>query len=404
MATITNLSESKRKILERHVERIKSSTNLDTFKSMYAKMKLTFGEENIQIKRIDEEYCMETITAIGWTASVMHTARDDQFESALNSNCSKYELIIKFPQVTITNGRRKTVIHDLFVKMRAHPKGTLVSTLEGVVATYTKAHALGCYMHSHLAAQDVRRRTPVFGTFCLGEGEITQVLTLLAQRYNEINFAMLCIHIRNFVEWESLDGVPHVKLENIPNMNSTPAVAPNLSLPIANSKANALMVRFKALAISEARKKVVLSADDVSIIAEPTDELSVWAAGLMDSYPQLFGEDTYSILSYLAYKGPKGEYLAANTPSPAGDVRPATGTILRFRGEDIKTKIIDNDLNLKSTKYANPQIIEQFCSRLSEELTAAAIDYAEAGDNDTCNNNGQAASTNPDPVQQNTPA
>ena len=53
-------------------------------------------------------------------------------------------------------------------------------------------------------------------TPCTGRGPINSTLSTLAIGYDEAIWQLLCLELDRYVRVESIDGVPHYRLENIP--------------------------------------------------------------------------------------------------------------------------------------------------------------------------------------------
>lgn len=70
-------------------------------------------------------------------------------------------------------------------------------------------------MHSHVSSIP-RNNFENFQTPCTGRGPINSSLSTLAIGYDEAIWQLLCLELDRYVRVESIDGVPHHRLENIP--------------------------------------------------------------------------------------------------------------------------------------------------------------------------------------------
>jgi hypothetical protein len=169
--------------IRRKLADIAVATNMDAFKSMKKKLVLTFGESNVQIVRLDEEEIERRLADSGHRPPTLRQIDISAFKQIVDLSSALYFITIRLPEVKVSNSRGESItIRDMFVRLRVRPDGTLVSRVEGLVASYTKRQALARYQHSHLhALPDELRSKPFFDNFCLGTGPINQVLALLAR-------------------------------------------------------------------------------------------------------------------------------------------------------------------------------------------------------------------------------
>lgn len=402
MAQMIKLPERKQQMVEVALTKLLEKTNMEVYRSMKKKLIMTFGEENVQIAKIDEEVVHRRLRDMGYNDVNVHSIDDVRFQGSVNQVTSVYHIIIRVPEFVIKNSRgNSTTIRDMFVRLQVLPDGRIAYTgLEGMVTTFTKAQARMGYMHSHLVpTHQGLHSIPSFGGFCTGQGPIGQVLALLQNKYDDVNFQMLCLHIKNFLEWESLEGTPHCRMGDI-NETMTSAPAAIYVLPASTVSTISEMMRkaFYQLDPEQSRKMVSISSDEYEIHVEPTEELEKWVGDMIvakstDLIRLSIGPDTL-----LVVKDKAGNYF--RYVNHGGNINVTKQTVLNFRGEDIKIKIVDNEENLKSTKYGNPKIIEQLCFRIAADLTRTALDYAPAGDNNSSENKRETTDANNDPVRQ----
>ena len=126
-----------------------------------------------------------------------------------------------FDEITIKNSRNKShIIKDLFVKISFYKNSMdqyeLMSGLSGYRTFITQNEANIGYCHSHLSSG---------GNFCLGSGPLDKFMSkhayslLLKKEYID-TFDEMLLMIFQYVRWESLEGTPYKKLENIVKINS----------------------------------------------------------------------------------------------------------------------------------------------------------------------------------------
>jgi hypothetical protein len=124
---------------------------------------------------------------------------------------------IKFKKFEITNssGHKHTIL-DFYVRfgVKVNDEGLprLNKNLQGQRETFELKEMLSNYAHSHLPgiSEDFR-------TFCFGEAStpINMIQVELQSSPSWIVFEMFLHQIKPFIEWESLEGVPHVRMNSI---------------------------------------------------------------------------------------------------------------------------------------------------------------------------------------------
>lgn len=71
------------------------------------------------------------------------------------------------------------------------------------------------YAHSHLLSINFTNYKLEYKGFCLGSGEIRFLFSKLSSEFNSQTYKMILFHLKGYLEWESLEGVPYVKLEDL---------------------------------------------------------------------------------------------------------------------------------------------------------------------------------------------
>lgn len=130
-----------------------------------------------------------------------------------DSDSANQELIIKFPELTLFNsiGSQHT-IKDLFIKIKASSVG-IINTLYGTRTTFNLKELSSNYIHSHLHPDAING----FSNFCMGTSELGMYM---AEKSNtpdlsEDEFEYLLHIINNYLTWESLEGGPYKKIDDI---------------------------------------------------------------------------------------------------------------------------------------------------------------------------------------------
>ena len=135
--------------------------------------------------------------------------------------------IMRMKEFTIKNSSGHThLIRELLVKIPITydhiEKVFRVENPEGIRTVFTTHEIYNEYIHSHLPSgfkpEDFYHvggtdfRHP-YKKFCLGKGEILDIISDLQQSdFDCETFQLLIYHIQTMVKWESLEGLPHIKM------------------------------------------------------------------------------------------------------------------------------------------------------------------------------------------------
>ena len=178
---------------------------------------------------VDSSNATAFATQMDSMITVLNRVYEDRWDFHLNpvfndSKFSFYEIYVQihYPEIIIINSENRThTIKDLIVTfmLRNNGDGQIVPyDLRGTRATMSYDEWFIGYRHSHLTGNKPNSFEDVFypGEFCTGSGEINDVMAILWEEgYVEEQFEMFLFTINSFVEWESLEGVPHVRMERI---------------------------------------------------------------------------------------------------------------------------------------------------------------------------------------------
>ena len=146
-----------------------------------------------------------------------------------NTGTSVY---IWFPKETISNSKgQKHTIYDLYIKINF--VNSRFVDMHTIRTSFTLAELHSGYSHSHSPSRpyahtgDTVSRYAEERSCCLGTGPLNQLLG----EYIDSNIIMsLCIYIEKWVRWESLEGGPYIRMEQIGNIGLKTTSLPQ-SLP-----------------------------------------------------------------------------------------------------------------------------------------------------------------------------
>lgn len=132
----------------------------------------------------------------------------------LITNMPTADILIKFPEVTVTNEVDRSInIQDLYVKIKVK-RNKIYETFKMVRTTYDIIQWVSSYSHSHIPRLD-NIEVPHWTTPCLGQGPLNSTVRTLKERYDEEILGLFCFELSKYVTVESLEGVPYIRLESV---------------------------------------------------------------------------------------------------------------------------------------------------------------------------------------------
>lgn len=165
------------------------------------------------IKILDEVY-------IGKWSMDIDVKRFDNLYNLRNCR-SKIELyispVILYENITIKNSQKKSLnIKNIFVKIPLNLNiGKLhFNGIQGRRGSLSYNEYSQTYFHSHLPK--FKKEEPLmYQSFCTGSGEINFMTSKLNNEYTDSMFKTLLFHLQGYLEWESLEGRPHISLNDL---------------------------------------------------------------------------------------------------------------------------------------------------------------------------------------------
>lgn len=153
---------------------------------------------------------------------------EDHYDIVFNFNSDStigYTLILKHDNITITNSiEQSRFIGTIFTYLHGVVKDDgsilIVPMMRGTRTTYRYKDIVSGYVHSHLP----RDAGTEFSRFCLGHdndifsGLYANRVVYSGSTYltmNDLELEGLILAIQDYVQWESLEGGPHHKLEEV---------------------------------------------------------------------------------------------------------------------------------------------------------------------------------------------
>lgn len=130
------------------------------------------------------------------------------------------KIIIKFPQITITNSRNEShEIKDLYVVLpiiiNVNDK-LIIGRPSGTRGTVSFAEKQSSYAHSHLNSINFLLNQYTTPLFCLGSGPLVDIFNRIEDTGMSMeDFEAILVFLDDFVRWESIEGVPYKYIKDI---------------------------------------------------------------------------------------------------------------------------------------------------------------------------------------------
>lgn len=200
------------------------------------------------------DYILSTVTSEN-ILTVLGRVTWDRFYDFLSQ--FQYQIVVHFPEVTITNENNKSIIiQDLYAKVCINGLGNLCSGPLFNRATYPYVQLVRGYMHSHINGIVTDDR---FTSSCLGSGPINRTINSLRLECEEGLWKLYCIELEKYVHVESLHGGPYHRLENVTGSNTTkvsPEIRMYTSFPINNDAGlREFLINFTSILIASPELK-----------------------------------------------------------------------------------------------------------------------------------------------------
>src|SRR5260221_2141765 len=324
------LGIANKKVLEDYIEELQSDDIISSLKVMKEIMNKSFGEENNQIIQPSIESIREQFTLMGHYDGFISDNNPEALKSALNNYRVGYQVIIYFPELKITNSKKLShIIKDLYVQFIVGKDARMSSHIYGIRTSITRDEYFSNYIHSHLPGVDFTNLR--FTMFCTGSGEINQVIALLSSKFDEINFTLVCLHLKNYVIWESLEGNPYRNMSNIGLSGTTGSIGITQIIKVVSILNSALFNDCN----KPLEKMFKFTINNSSVIVSSTDDFEKWAANyIMKVDKDQIDRYKPDNIWLLCRKDDTGQYFPATINRHTQRITHQTTPILKFKGQD----------------------------------------------------------------------
>ena len=135
-----------------------------------------------------------------------------------------YYIVIYFPKIDVTSEANAVeTIYDVYFrfKISIYTANTIsIENLGITKSTYTYSQYKSGYLWSHTPSVSKNNQTIEFSKLCLGESNIRDAKkTLNNEKWKKSYFGLFLMSIKSYLEWESIQGGPYIKISTINNKN-----------------------------------------------------------------------------------------------------------------------------------------------------------------------------------------
>lgn len=303
----------------------------------------------------------------------------------LRQYISTRTIMIKYPETTITNSEGRTHnIKDLFIKIKFNADGGISNNFTMGRSTYTLAELMVGYKHSHHRAICISEdNLKSFQTTCLGSGVLANTMSYMRgvhlNEFDEVRIMGMFADIDAYVGWESLEGVPHIRMSSIVGMdrNSNRARSVNYGYsPSLTQEINLIKILIADPKLMSFCKMIPSIKDNFPYYKIQIDEynLAQYVTSIakqnnlydlieVRNHVCIISQDEFGNVEYFNIGG---------TSDRLTNIRRYNNTSLfTFKGEDVKLKVLDIDTQqeeLNVERIVQPEIMYYIIGRIESEI------------------------------------
>lgn len=403
-------TEAEKEVLQKVIDKSIADTNMEVLAKYKTILNRTFGEEFNQIVKPTIEDIIHYMTSLGHNKSGLLDNANYYLKGNRNSyidNCASYRIVVHFPEIEIKNSKRQShIIKDLYVGQVILKDGKFANDqLRGVRATLSQKEIASNYSHSHISGHpsDLKSHGWYYGGFCTGSGPINQSISILRSRVSEPDFQLFCLHLKEFVKWESIEGTPYryindviqgtyggaQRAESLLRVGSHPQqIAPNVLKRVVKKAGFEDVLKVE---ITENRANVKMTEELEQFIGSTVETENPQAITISGNHRN------YQIMCTKDKTGAYWQY-GANSGNRYNITNDRKTPLFTFKNKEIPLTIEKDETETKQTIYVNPAITEEICSILSGKLTDELYSYQGEAEVSTTKDLKEAPSPVPVPL------
>ena len=204
--------EMKNKDNDKHVENW--LVDVERNRILKYKKELEVYNQKLKLATIDDVFtrCCTTIFDDNW--DFVRNIQSDRF---CPDRLYKNRLTIHFPEIEIKNSKKQShKIYDFYLSLFFNDDFKIYSKVYGRKQTYSLEEFNKSYSHSHCSPDRYN-----WSKMCLGDdtpiAELVYTMASSNNSFSESNLMKLLLLIQGYIGWESLEGGPHQRMEEIGN-------------------------------------------------------------------------------------------------------------------------------------------------------------------------------------------
>ena len=254
-----------------------------------------------------------------------------------------YAILIHFPDLVVNNSHNVNhPIKDMFFRIKLTANGR-IDGFDGNRTTFSLIEYYSNYKFSHLSRIGLDE-VPDYRHFCFGDGDLPK----LQSRFNcsasdkkfEV-FKILCFCIEGYLSWESLEGVPYIRLSEVINKS-------NEWNPNSPNRTNCLYYAFNIIRSYRHEIDCDFIYQDGKYVIDDNE--------IFEKSLALIAQNHYSSQGFLYSKGSDGKLYS--TKKAKNKIKLSTLPVI-FQGQEFYYSIYNRDedpIIYSEQFYINPQI------------------------------------------------
>lgn len=291
-------------------------------------------------------------------------------------------ILIRFPKVTVTNEFGRSIdITELWVKVPVSYDGSMTVTPTMLRSEYTAVQFRSGYAHSHLHRID-SNNWDVWSTPCLGSGPIRNTISALVSRPSKELWELFCLELSKYVETESIEGVPYIRLETVGNLSGTTLSAVLYNYVQRPRSEWERDIPYDFLKYIIKKKPFSFNYTNGSYgIALPPDKLILVLSNLFIEWYNSLSEKPQLLRQKWLVKGAlvdgRLKYYCAASNNRAFDYSTVVGTeLFTFKGTPVRFNIIEESTKIDSSDIT--LLTQEVCTSIvSRLLSIININYGK---------------------------